>query len=251
MTAEHRGWGKGFPVNRSRDMTPVDAGGVRVSVHKTIAPLVRYLLEETTRRGYRLRRGECWGYANRAVAGTSVPSNHSWGLAVDLNAPSNPLTHDGRLVTDMPPWLPALWKAWGFSWGGDYRGDRKDAMHYEFLGTPGDARGFLAKLELLEKQPAQVVSPPVSVTTGEAEGMRLVTNFVNIPALDGDGRGWFDLPAEWEEVASVTGHGSSPPDDGYWPPVTVNAQPRAGKTRVTIYGVPNQRAGFWWKQLQA
>lgn len=247
MSAEHRGWGKGFPVNRSRDMVTVEGGGVRVSVHKAIGPLVRYLLDETARRGYRLRRGECWGYANRPVKGAAVASNHSWGLAVDLNAPSNPM--GDKLVTDMPAWLPALWASWGFAWGGAYKG-RKDAMHYEFLGTPKDARDLLAKLALVEKPSAAVVSGPVSTMTGEAEGVKLVTNFVNIPALDKDGRGWFDIPAPWDEVASVTGHGSSPPDDGYWPAVTLNAQPRADKTRVTIFGQPNQRAGLWWKQLQ-
>lgn len=144
MTAEHRGWGRGFPVNRAKDMTLVDAGGVRVSVNREIAPIVTYLLEETLRRGYRLRRGECWGYANRPVKGTvNVPSNHSWGLAVDLNAPANPMSD--HLVTDMPPWLPALWAAWGFGWGGAYKG-RKDAMHYEFTGTPSDAHRLTAKL---------------------------------------------------------------------------------------------------------
>lgn len=160
MTAQDRGWGRGYPVNRVRDMASVNAGGVQVSVHKDIAPLIRWLLEETTRRGYRLRRGECWGYANRTVRGSSAPSNHSWGLAVDLNAPSNPMAD--HLVTDMPVWMPALWKAWGFDWGGDYRG-RKDAMHYEFTGTPADARARLAKLKLVEEAAHLTTTTPLEV----------------------------------------------------------------------------------------
>lgn len=163
MTAQDRGWGRGYPVNRVRDMVSVNAGGVQVSVHKDIAELVRWLLEETTRRGYRLRRGECWGYANRTVRGSSAPSNHSWGLAVDINAPSNPMAD--HLVTDMPVWMPALWKAWGFDWGGDYRG-RKDAMHFEFTGTPQDAKARLAKLKLVEDAAhlQTTVVPPMEVT---------------------------------------------------------------------------------------
>lgn len=157
MSAEHRGWGKGFPVNRVRDMVPVQAGGVRVSVHRDIANIVAYLLNETVRRGYRLKPAECWGYANRPVKGTSEPSNHSWGLAVDLNAPSNPMAD--HLKTDMPPWLPALWKTFGFRWGGSYEG-RKDPMHFEFMGTPEDARHQLAKIAQLERPPPPMEVPP-------------------------------------------------------------------------------------------
>lgn len=159
MTAQDRGWGPGFPVNRSKDMKLVDAGGVRVNVHKDLAPLVAWLLEETARRGYKLRRGECWGYANRPIKGGSAPSNHSWGLAVDLNAPANPQTD--RLVTDMPVWMPALWKAWGFRWGGDYQPPtKKDAMHYEYVGTPDDLRRHLARLKAVQGEAAKQPAPP-------------------------------------------------------------------------------------------
>lgn len=134
-------------------------GGVRLRVHRQIAPLVQYLLEETERRGYRLRVGQCWGYANRPIKGSTVPSNHSWGLAVDLNAPTNPMGED--LVTDMPPWMPALWRAWGFTWGGSYRG-RKDPMHYEWLGTHADTNKMLAKLVLVaEPPPVRLEVPPM------------------------------------------------------------------------------------------
>lgn len=89
------------------------------------------------RRGYQLVPGWCWGYACRKISGSSTWSNHAWGLAVDLNAPKNP--YGSRLVTDMPSWMPALWKSYGFRWGGDYR-NNKDAMHYEFMGSVADAK---------------------------------------------------------------------------------------------------------------
>ena len=50
-----------------------------------------------------------------------------------------------RLITDMPDWMVALWKSKKFRWGGDYR-NRKDAMHYEFMGTPDDARQLTAEV---------------------------------------------------------------------------------------------------------
>lgn len=161
--AEARGWGPGWPTQRYRDMVRVSGGGIVVSVHRLIAPLVAHLLDETTKRGYELRDGQCWGYACRAIAGTRRASNHSRGLAVDLNAPANPM--GVGLVTDMPAWMPKLWEQWGFRWGGGYSG-RKDAMHYEFTGTPADARSLATYLEHTEPQE----EVPMAVVVQRAQG---------------------------------------------------------------------------------
>lgn len=157
--AASRGWGKGWPRPRFDDMVRVEAGGIRVTVHRAIAPLVGHLLNETVTRGYPLRPDWCWGYACRAIAGTSTASNHSWGLALDLQAPKNPM--GPQLVTDMPSWMPLLWSRWGFRWGGSYSG-RKDAMHYEFMGTPEDAGNLIADLPtegIEEEGPMAFVAP--------------------------------------------------------------------------------------------
>lgn len=146
-SAAERGWGPGWPNDNSGKMRVVRAGGVAVSVHRGIAPLVDWLLGETVRRGYQPRHGECWGFANRAIRGSNKPSNHSWGLAVDINAPANPM--GSKLVTDMPDWMPELWKSKGFRWGGDYR-TRPDAMHYEFMGSPDDAERAIASLTVAD-----------------------------------------------------------------------------------------------------
>ncbi len=120
--------------------------GVGVSVHRRIARLVDLLLGETERRGYLLRAGQSWGYAYRAIAGTSVASNHSWGLAIDINSLANPYQFPRR--TDMPTWMPLLWNRYGFAWGGNYNDDGRngnaDSMHYEFTGTPADADAMTA-----------------------------------------------------------------------------------------------------------
>ena len=114
---------------------------VGVSVHRRIARLVGLLFAETERRGYLLRPGQCWGYACRAIAGTAVASNHSWGLAVDINSLANPYQFPRR--TDQPTWMPLLWNRYGFAWGGNYNDNgrlgKADSMHYEFMGTPADA----------------------------------------------------------------------------------------------------------------
>lgn len=141
--AAARGWGDGWPGDNSSKMTTVRAGGVALSVRNELAPLIEWLVNQTVAQGYGLRQGQCWGFANRPIRGTNRPSNHSWGLAVDLNAPANPM--GAKLVTDMPGWMVELWKSKMFRWGGDYRG-RKDAMHYEFQGTPGDAGRLIAEV---------------------------------------------------------------------------------------------------------
>lgn len=152
--ARVRGWGPGWPhCSTAKIKVLKRADGLRIPLREEILPLVAWLMDETERRGYDIRVGETWGYACRAIRGSSTASNHSWGLAIDINAPANPMLkgkpgwqwlHDhGR--TDMPKWLPELWIANGFYWGGNYA-TRQDAMHVEFLGTPGDAKRLTDKL---------------------------------------------------------------------------------------------------------
>jgi hypothetical protein len=145
-TAAQHGWGAGWPSCSAAQLAGLAVAaaprsGVSVSVHRRIARLVAVLFAETERRGYLLRAGQCWGYACRAIAGTSVASNHSWGLAVDINSLANPYQFPRR--TDMPTWMPLLWNRYGFAWGGNYNDNgrlgKADSMHYEFMGTPVDA----------------------------------------------------------------------------------------------------------------
>ena len=74
------------------------------------------------------------------------------GLAVDLNSLANPM--GSRLVTDMPRWMPKLWTGHGFAWGGAYTG-RKDAMHYEYVGTPAELRRTIAALPVTDRHAAR------------------------------------------------------------------------------------------------
>jgi hypothetical protein len=46
----------------------------------------------------------------------------------------------------MPTWMPPLWNQFGFRWGGTYS-SKKDAMHYEFMGTPADAAHHTARAQ--------------------------------------------------------------------------------------------------------
>jgi hypothetical protein len=158
--ADQRGWGPGWPNCRTGSWVTVNGGGISiVGVRREIAPIVKFGLEATARKGYRLNAvRDDWGGVCRAISGTRTPSNHSWGLAIDLNATRNPMGY--RLRTDMPSWMIHLWGSLGFGWGG-YWSSKKDAMHYEFLGTPGDAGRIAGNIrKLLTYRPPPVVKMP-------------------------------------------------------------------------------------------
>src|SRR4030095_4450851 len=70
-------------------------------------------------------------------------SNHAWGLAIDLNALTNP--QGSVLRTDMPKEVGQLAAKYGLRWGGNYQ-KRPDAMHFEFIGTRGQAAVLTQRL---------------------------------------------------------------------------------------------------------
>lgn len=155
--ASARGWGPGWPNCQRSKLVTIRAGGVTMIVRKEIGFLIEYGLTTAVRRGYDLDNvRDDWSFACRAIRGKNIPSNHSWGLAIDLNATKNPMGY--RLVTDMPRWLIDMWAALGFSWGGNYR-TRPDAMHFEFLGTVADAKRLTERFMGMAATPLPVVPP--------------------------------------------------------------------------------------------
>ncbi|MBV8385206.1 MAG: M15 family metallopeptidase [Acidimicrobiia bacterium] len=65
-------------------------------------------------------------YYPKLIEDTDHISMHAWGLAFDLNTATNQrLTHG-----DMDPGVVAIFKKWGFRWGGDWH-DTPDPMHFE------------------------------------------------------------------------------------------------------------------------
>lgn len=145
--ASLRGWGPGWPNCQTGQITTIEVGGVRLPMRSQVAELTYLLVKETERLGYDLKTGWCWGFACRAISGTSTPSNHSWGLAVDINAPVNPYTQPRR--TDIPPKVVQLWMDYNWRWGGFYNNSGTtgpaDSMHFEFMGTPEGAKRLTDK----------------------------------------------------------------------------------------------------------
>lgn len=198
---EGRGWGP--HCNKGSLVTITVTGGVRYSVRREIAPIVKALCEATVARGYQLRSGECWGFACRRIRSGGNWSNHAWGLAIDINAPANPMVSVKRLSsmhgagfarstwTDMPEWLPELWKKYGFRWGGDYR-TMRDAMHFEFMLRPSDVPEILAELQRDGIDTPGTLGPPPTPVSVDAPTHRVTATSLNLrrePTKTGDPAG--------------------------------------------------------------
>ena len=103
-----------------------------VTCHRALLPPLRAALAELARRGLArlVDPGDYAGcYAPRRIQPRGQLSLHAWGLAVDLNASSNPFR--GRSRQD--PRLVRIMERHGFTWGGRWP-TRPDPMHFELRG---------------------------------------------------------------------------------------------------------------------
>ena len=110
-------------------------------------------------------------------------SNHAYGLALDINTSANPeLTYTGvgtatacatTVKTDIPMWMVVAAQKWGLYWAGyGWNGGcltpaqvkssvLRDSMHFEFRGTPAQARTIAAfNLTGNPGTPATSLAPP-------------------------------------------------------------------------------------------
>lgn len=144
----HPSWGSGWPNCQTGRLTTFTAGGRRWRLRAEVAPIFAHFLDEIVARGYVISDGQLddWSFACRPIAGTRIASNHSWGLAVDINSLTNPMTFNGRLVTNVPAWVVACAAGHGLRWGGNYTGAKKDPMHFEWVGPLGESLTLAATL---------------------------------------------------------------------------------------------------------
>lgn len=119
-----RGWVTGYI---RRETVPILG---EVTCNKGMLPQLRGALTEVVQRGLAaaVRRGEYGGcYVPRFIAHDPAKglSLHSWGMAVDLNVPGNLRGSVGEIDRR----VVAIFKRWGFAWGGDW--SYTDPMHFE------------------------------------------------------------------------------------------------------------------------
>jgi len=70
--------------------------------------------------------GGCFNFRLKRKGGKF--STHCWGIAVDLNVETNQMGSAG----DMDSGVVAVFRRFGFKWGGDWPGKSKDPMHFQF-----------------------------------------------------------------------------------------------------------------------
>lgn len=179
LSAVQRGWGDPRAAGyRSAHIVTCNAGGIKVSVHEDVLDVFRYLNTRMARAYNLAGYADDWGYALRCIRGTGpgtsrpcVLSNHSWGLAEDLNATVNPMTSDlkanhqfVRAIVDpiLAPFQGRL------LWGGEYVSARKDYMHFEYVGRRDQAAGDSATARRL-------LTPPRPAPPEEDDMDKLIT----------------------------------------------------------------------------
>ena len=99
-----------------------------VTCNRFMMPQLRAALTEiqTSGLGAEIHPDEYAGcYYPRYIAGTATLSNHSFGLALDINTPGN----QRGTVGEISRAVVAIFKKWGFAWGGDW--SYTDPMHFE------------------------------------------------------------------------------------------------------------------------
>lgn len=146
----HASWGSGFPnCQQNKIKGLVRADGLKLQLREELLTLFSLLIDETERMGYDVRRfnaaGEIvtGGFNCRAIANTNRPSNHSWGLAIDINSDVNPRRRP--LTTNIPAPVRELWSRFGFRWGGTF--PTPDPMHFEYMGSVSDSAADTARAQ--------------------------------------------------------------------------------------------------------
>lgn len=101
------------------------------------------LLEYPLRKAFSLIRSNMVGHELktydgcfniRLMKGSNRLSIHSWGLALDFNAGTNPFRSDGHLITDFSDEFIKCFMDSGFEWGGLWDSP-KDPMHFQLPWT--------------------------------------------------------------------------------------------------------------------
>jgi peptidoglycan hydrolase-like protein with peptidoglycan-binding domain len=163
--SQRQAW-KAFDGNESQ-IIDIAFGPDRLKVARPTEEAWQALHAVVQAHEYEIRPDETHGYAQRNIKGTSTKSLHAFGLAIDINAPTNPMreTPDRRKVrfsgkptqrerardvvlheadTDMTPAMIADILAIRtkngkqvFGWGGNWN-TRKDTMHFYVDVPPAD-----------------------------------------------------------------------------------------------------------------
>lgn len=119
---------EGSPFNINAPLVSWKWRNFTLTTNASVADNFRGFLTALWKTGY--RPAVIGSYANRNIAGTNTPSLHSRGLAIDIDPSRNPVTWNGVNVTALPPNVGALARRYGLMWGGNWKGSKRDTMHF-------------------------------------------------------------------------------------------------------------------------
>lgn len=124
--ASPAGWERANMVRLVSDLLPQG----KLYVHRDMAgPLERALAAARVQcPDYAVRTIGCWAVRYKRTA-TKQLSVHAYGLAVDINADTNPMRRP--ITTDMPPLFVDAFMREGFTWGGTF--PTPDPMHFQLV----------------------------------------------------------------------------------------------------------------------
>jgi hypothetical protein len=184
------GAGLSAPVSGGTGLASVSTGGLEAQVASALAPAFQGFLTDLASTGYKVT--SLGGYSDRNIAGTSTPSYHSVGAAIDINPLSNPVTY-GSTVTNLPSNISDIAAKWGLGWGGNWS-SKSDPMHFSAATGEGGSfsvdrysgAGSMTSVStgVTAAAPVTDAAPlPVSVVATPAPAFTGLQNVFNSPAF--------------------------------------------------------------------
>lgn len=131
-----------------QDRTPIEGvdfpNGVLAG---DVAVVFRYLIGRLHREVERIIPGACWGWFVKTIEGSTTPSNHGSGTAVDFNATRHPMGARNTFSRAQQATIREILADLDgvVRWGGDYTG-RPDDMHFEIVKGAAAVRAVASKI---------------------------------------------------------------------------------------------------------
>ena len=118
---------------------------MNLTVHVKLAAEFKAIFKDMVKAKFRIKSSSTCAYVWKNIIGTGTVSQHSYGLAIDVNWDDNPCFYNTNVdVTNgyggykpgtnkfsVTQKVINIWKAHGFYWGGDWTG-KKDTMHFSY-----------------------------------------------------------------------------------------------------------------------
>lgn len=118
---------------------------MKLTVHKKLAGEFKAVFDDMYKIKFRIKASQTAAYVWKTIIGTGTVSQHSYGLAIDINWNDNPCFYNintdvsngyggyqpGKNQYSVTKEVISIWKAHGFYWGGDWQG-KKDTMHFSY-----------------------------------------------------------------------------------------------------------------------